>query len=452
MAGLLPAAMRTELARPGGLVAGVLTLELAGGDRSYSDRPIGSDTLGNIKGDVAPNGWGRIRRAASDHNHSLSLSGTTVTILDKDRRFARLLRDENRYTLTDSAATIKLISPNVVPASWATYFSGVLDTFERSGPFQYLLKLSPREKPLLGPWPKLGILPPDFPNPGDRSVYGLWAPCYWGIHDSRGTTDTGMVPCPYVDRLGNGRYLVCFGWAKNVPRVYRPTGLATPSTYTITHPLINGRRWTLINPTSSWGGDEVFADVEGYEAVGDGSGALITGANVLKHQMVNFVYNEAPSGVWLADAAAPVHVAGFAAAQTFLERQGWLKVSAAYGLSAQSSGKDAIARFLRSVQALKAFFTRDGQLSLAPNDHATTTLYYDEPRWIRFDRHERGQKEGTLVGPVYLRDNLADRISAEYLFDTAGGAFRRNLEVRDISIDRAQGSVDLPLSHASLEA
>lgn len=460
MAGLLSAAMRSELARPGVVVAGVVTLDFESGERSYSDRPIGSDTLGNIRGDVTPGGWGRIRRAASDHNHSLTLSGTTVTIIDKDRNFARLLRDENRYRLNGTTATIRLISPNVGIGDWPVLFTGLLERWNRTGQFQWQLGLAPDDKPLMGPFLRLQILPADFPNPGDRSAYALWTPAYWGVHDSRGTTDTGSVPAHYVDRIGF-RYLVAFGWV-TVQRVYKDGVLVPDTDYTIAHQTINGRLYTLIVADSpGWDPENVItADITGYEDQGDGGGTLITGADVLKHQSVNFIWNDPPAdGAWLPDAEAPVSAAGFAAAQTFLERQGWQQLSSGYDGTEQGSGKDAVSKFLRTGQgAIKAFFTRAGELSLAVNDHATLTLSYADPRWIRFHEHERGSRAGTLAGPEYLRDNLADRISAGYLYETAGGAFRRNIEVRELVRDvagdvlpsRAPYSTDLPLSHASI--
>jgi hypothetical protein len=450
MAGLLHADMLAEIASPSRELFAYAEFQYGGtiGTKRYSDWPRSSDTLGDMAGKVVAGGWGRINRAVSDRDNSLTLSSTTLTIEDTDRSFAVAIATRGR-ALRGTRVIWRLGSPNVAPANWATVFDGFLDKKSRRAPFEWVTTLHPADLPLQGVFPKTPILPSDWPNLGDATLTGEYVPILYGIHDSRATSDGGMVPCPYVDRVGF-RYLVSQGWV-NVTRIYKDGQEQTPSgSWAITHPTINGRLFTLIDYTSDQGTAKFTADVEGYEDVGDGSGTLLTGADALQHLLVNFVYGDYQGGNWLSVGTTPVSTSLFAAAQAFLERQGWEKVSRRYGGQQQTLGTEAVNEWCSTLQ-VPALFTRDGKLGLGVNDHATTVLWHDWPAHIRYDLDEVGAEGGTL-DLDYDRDSLTSRISVQYMRSEASNKYVYTGEVRDLSQEDVASSLAMPWSHASLVA
>jgi hypothetical protein len=449
MAGLLSAAMLAELRASSKTVIPILRLFFTAGTRSYDQVGQSSTTLGTIYGKVVT--WGPISRVVSDRENQLTLSTCTVVISDTDAEFSSMLEDSNAGSLRGARALIQLTSPNVAPAGWTTLFDGYLEKWQMTALFQWTLTLHPNDQPLVNKsFPKTPILAIDWPNVADKSVYGEFVPVHYGIHDSRGSTDMGMVPCPYVDRLG-GRFLVQHGWAKDVPRVYDDSSgafaLKSTSLYTITHPTINGRLFTLIDyVTPPAVTVQVRADVEGCEATGDGSGATLTGADCLKHALVNFVYGDYQGGNWASVGSVPVSASAFTTAQSFLTDMGWQKVSRRFGGTVQTTGMQLIGDFCRSLQ-LSAFFTRDGLIAVAAEDHRVTTQWYDEPRWLRYDLHEVGD----TFRPDYDRGSIIDRLTVSYIYNSAEEKFVQVLEVRDTSItEQNADALELLWSNASL--
>lgn len=418
--------------------------------RRYSMWPVSSASLGTMAGKVVE--WGVIRRQVSDRDNALVFSDTDVTIEDTDGSFVSAL-ETLQQTVRGTRATIKLGSDRVAVADWYTLFDGYVDTWSMKTALIWNLELHPNDRPLRNPFPKTPILPGDFPNVQDKTIYGEYVPLLYGIHDSRGSSDEGMVPCPYVDTIGF-RYLVCQGWAKDVPRVYsNETGtfvLESASDYTITHPTINGRLYTMIAWDAPGLSEDtiVRADVSGYEATGDGSGALLTGVNCLKHLLVNFVYNDYQGGNWGADGTAPVNTASFTTVQSYLTDLVWEKVSVRYGGENQTKAVDAINEFCKSLQ-LYVFNTRAGQVAVAADDHRTLTLWHDQPRWIRYDKDEKGGDGSLQID--YDKDSLIDRLSIQYLFSSVDAKYVATTEVRDLSsTEESADSLDMPWSHASL--
>jgi len=440
--------MLAELKASGNSVVPILTLYFDGGPRAYSSVGGHSDTVAAsgdyayIRGNVIQ--WGALERSVSDRDNQLTLNSATVQIEDTDAEFSSLLEDGDSANRRGTRALIQLASRNVDPTDWSTLFDGYLANWSMSGLFQWTLEISPKDQPLINPsFPKTPILAIDWPSVGDRTLYGEYVPLIYGIHDSRGSSDNGMVPCLYVDRLGF-RYLVAQGWV-TVDRVY-VDGIQTGSGFTITRPTINGRLFTLIDFTADQGDAEITADVQGYESQGDGGGTLLTGVDCLQHALVNFVYGDYQGGLWASVGSVPINTTAFTTVQSFLTDMGWQKVSRRFGGPDKTSGMELIGDICRSLQ-LMAFFTRDGLISVAADDHRTTTLWYDEPRWLRFDEYEVGDS----FRLDYDRDSIIDRLSVQYIYSETDGKFVQTMEVRDHSITEENADeLALTWSNASL--
>lgn len=454
MPGLLSAAMLAELRkRSGADVHPVFSLMLDSGTRVYANTPGGSSTLGKFWPRVMPGGWGRVKRQVSDDRGGLIFNNTSVTIQDPDRAFARLVASSQARTLRGTRCVSQLVSRRVDPGDWFTFYDGYLENKEMVSPYTWKLNLHPNDQPLRGVFPKLAIPQSDFPNAGDKTVYAQFPNVIYGVHDSRASSDHGMIPCPYVDRLNPYRYLVSLGWT-TVQRVYVDGTQTSASNYTITHPTIGGRLYTLIVFAADQGTAEITADVTGYTTNADGTGGVLMGVQALLHPLVNFVWGDSPGVAWLSSATAPVSTAAFAVAQNFLEAIGRSKVSRRYGGAQQSTGLGVIGEFCSSETQLKAFFTADGLLALAPDDHRVTTLWHTGSQLVRPARQELGQRgtAGNLRLP-YDRDSIASRITSQFIYDDVRGQFANTLEVRDLSSpEDAATDLPIPWSHASYAA
>jgi len=333
--------------------------------------------------------FGSFRRSAMDQRCGLESSDMGVTIVDADGWFSRRLgRGE---PIQNSACRVILSSPNVASTDWFTVFAGRLYSWENSGEREYTLTLNPRDLQLNEEVPRLLLNQSDWPRMDAGSV-GMVAPILYGNWDSSGGSGLGAISCPYVDTTGFV-YVVCFGYAVDVPRVWSGGTLMATSSYSIVRTPVNGRIWTRIDFTSTQGTNAVRCDATGYETVGDGTGAFISDpTDQLKHFLVNFVFNDT-DGMWLADTAAPIDTTSFSSVKNYLagraggvNYQGALKIS-----SGRVRANEIIQDWCGSVQA-QVYWKPNGDLAIAVDRHSRSTYvsspqlrypesYSTQPKW-----------------------------------------------------------------------
>jgi len=413
-------------------------IALPGGTRRYSDVPYIQPGVGLFAPKVRAGSWGMISKSISDTRFNLESRETSFELIDTDRSFSRLLEGQLGPSVRRSAATFKLMSPRVAYADARTLFTGVLDTWEQNG-LNWILRFRQNDLPLFRETPKLLITPNDFPN-ADPEVFGQAVPEIWGIHSSVGLGNAGMVPCPLVDSL-EYRYLVQRGWAHAVPRVYADDTLVSSGYVILRDNFINGRMYTLIDFASDQGDAVITADVHGYETVGDGSGTLIENpATVLKHWLVNFVWNDVPSGIWLSDSAAPIDTTWFAAAEAYFNA---LSVKAAIRIASEEEAGRRLDSFCESFQ-IPAFWTDLGKLAIRPRPIHETSIYKTgRESWIRdfLDDLENSLRLGTES------DGILDQLLVKYCHGATAGEFLQTLDLRNPSLDEeATETLDMPWS------
>jgi hypothetical protein len=298
----------------------ILDLHLASGvDKQWSEGSPASAVLGQYVDKVVK--WGGMRFGGSDRSFSITPTECSPLVQDTDKEFSTFLEGPQAEDLirTPATALIRLGSANpAIPTSkWYTYFTGIMDQWGFQEPYQAKLWLRTDTRKLDAEFGRL-VGPGDFPR-ADAAARGQLCPMIWGVQDSG--ADKGAVKTMLVD-TSNQWYLLSVGWLKAVSRVF-VAGLQVTSNFTVIHPTVNGRVYTVIQWTGSAPPDgAITADVQGYETVGDGTGTLIENeANILKHLLVNFIYGDATS-LWLADATAPVDTTAFASAAAILDRGG----------------------------------------------------------------------------------------------------------------------------------
>lgn len=430
--GLLSAAMKAEIAKPYPEVYPLLTVSFPGGSKRVSSVAIASATLGMFEPRVLR--WDTLRRGVAERTNGLESVDFSVDVADTDRYFSGLLAGANGYGVRGSAFTLQLVSPNVIPADWFTLFAGILADWEQPRPLVWTWKFRPNDLALERPFPKTKISATDWPN-AERDARGLYPNLPYGKITSN--LLGGAIRCPLVDITGC-RYLVCAGWAKSVTTVFAD-GLAT-SGYSITHPLVGGRVYTVIDFTTTQGEAEITADIDGYETVGDGTGTLIENpADQLLHFLVNFVWGDYKTGAWLSSSTAPVDTTLFTAAAAFLTARGYKGSRVLGGRSEPQQGLAALEQWCASVQACP-FWRNNGKLAVK----------FPNPAASPYPAAVIDSAQMNLDGLVYSSQDLVDRVAVSYLFDHVQEQFTQTLEVRDPGLPHEIGdSLELPWAYGS---
>lgn len=440
--GQLSGAWLAELQKNNPTVIPFVTIAFPSGSKRYASGSLSRTGVGNYDGKVMS--WGSsIERSISDRDGNLATPMTSAFIDDTDNTLLSLLEGGDAR---GSDVTIRLSSPNVAPF---TVFKGTLTAWRMASLTTWELIFQYRDGPLRGKAPRNAFLSSDWPN-ADTTIYGQFAPIVYGLHDSTGSTSTGMVPCFLVDKsivATTPAYVVAHGWLQSVDRVFAGGILKTLTThYTIQHPVVNGRQWTTINFVAGQGPAAtvaVTADVHGYETVGNGTGAMIQGSDQIRHLLENFYWGDYQTGLWLTPSFTLD--AAFTTTKTYFTQMGYLN-SRWYGGSDQVMGFDALAEFLRTNQVF-AYWTNTGMLAILPNDPRDLTTYYDSPSWIA---ENRGEIFGDTFRVDFNRDSLVDRINAQFLLSSAGAGFQKQLEVRNSSVsENISETLEMPWSQSA---
>lgn len=424
--------MKTELQKQNPEFAFLLEFTVGAITYRYSDmgRPA---TAGLYESKVLSWG-GSIGRGVNLRENSLELNAVEIVLDDTDQTLTTLLEGSSRHSVRGATATIYLASRNVAVANWLTLYSGRIDTYSQPAPLIWSIQLSPLDLPLQRESvPKARISASDWPASA-LAVRDLPVPILYGRISSANGANNGAVSCHYVDS-GGFRYLVCAGWAKAVDTVYKDGTPVAAADYSVTHPTVNGRIYTLIDFTATQGASTITCDAQGYESVGDGSGTLLTDpAAIAQHLLVNWIYGDYKAGAWLSASTAPVDTTSFGT--TFYSDRGY--EASVYISTAKRRGLDVVNDFLKSFEA-KACWTTAGKVALKVEDF--TSWSYVTDLVLRED-----ELSGWTLG--YPVANLVDEVEAQYALTPTGG-YQQTLSVKDLGTsENAPEAMDLPYTAA----
>lgn len=430
--GLLSASLKTELQKQNPEFAFLFEFVVGATTYRYSD--MGHPTAAGLYESKVLSWGGSISRGVTLRENALELSNVEIVLDDTDQALTTLLEGASRHSVRGATATIYLASRNVAAGNWLTLYAGRIETYSQPSPLMWSFQLSPFDLPLSRESvPKARINASDWPT-STLDVRDLPAPILYGRISSASGANNGAIPCHYVDS-GGFRYLVAAGWLKAVDTVYKDGTPVAASGYTITHPTVNGRVYTLVDFTTTQGTSVITCDAQGYETVGDGTGTLITDPAVIaKHVLVNWIWGDYKAGAWLADATAPVDTTSFGT--TFFADRGYQ--SSVYVSSAKRRGLDVVNDFLKSFEA-RACWTPAGKVALKIEDF--TSWAYVTDLVLRED-----EVQGWSLG--YPVGNLVDEVEAQYA-QTPTGGYTQTLKVKDLGTgEDAPESVELPYSAA----
>ena len=164
------------------------------------------------------------------------------------------------------------------------------------------------------------------------------------------------------------------------------------------------------------------ADGQGLEDGGNGAGALIEqAASQIKHMLVNWVYGDYKSGLWLADSTAPVDASAFAA---HAARYTGAKGSRRILTSQKTLPIDEINAWAKSWEA-RLHWNNRGDLSVAIDPIQQIPLYLDET-WLRYDGH---RPMSISLSPDW--DGIISSVTAQHKYGETAGKYLEVFEAQD---------------------
>jgi hypothetical protein len=383
----------------------VAKVSFPSGTVGWSEPGFGSESGGLYEERILS--VGEIQFSRGDARYALETPSVSLVIDDADKSFSNRLGSQE--PILNSTVSIYVASKNYAFASWYPAFVGRLASWAKSTRMQYTLTLQPPDLALDAALPRATV-DVDWTD-ADPAVRGALTPLLYGRADSAGATNKGAVPCLYVKSDANPfSYLVQHGWGSNVPRVYQDGARQTVGTYSVTHPMKNGRRYTAVEWTTTRGTSTIAVDAVGCETVGDGTGlAITTPGAVMKHFLTNYVFGNAIDK-WL-PTSSMIDGASFDAVDTFLaKRANGCSYRTTKYISEQTTARTLLNEWCLS-NGVYVMWTGDGKLKATVDDPHTSNLYIDSP-WLQHPADELGQEDESGQ-PDSFRDesNDVDRIN-----------------------------------------
>lgn len=451
--GRLTAAARAALNRTSLGARYVCEIDFPSGTRYYSTVDEQATSLSRGWYQPRVKRWSPIELDASDRSlrvltfqPSVVLDDTPPAKNQADTPLANMVAS-GELDRSYPAARIYLIpSDSTDFADWSLRFSGRLQSLTQTGEHEWTAQLGPDDFALVSPIELLRVTDYDWPNAPTASLNKV-VPVPYGRHDSGGLTNSGALPTIHVDTVAH-RYLFGFGW-HSIDRVYGDGARLTnggATAYSITHPTVNGRVFTLIDFVTGQGSAVITADGTGVEAVGDGTGALLTSPpDQLKHVLSNLVFSRNTSGVWSSDSSL-VDVATFTAVKTFLsKRAGGVDYYGSMYIDGEQTAMEILDAFAESFQ-VNVIITRAGKVALAARD-PNRVLPYTTDVHLRYPEHFDPKAPRPKVSRV--TDGLVKRLTADAGELSADGSVPFSLEVFDPSVGvEATDSLDLQYAPA----
>lgn len=430
--GKLSAAMKAELGRADGQWCDLFSFTLGATTYRYSRTGNHMAGVGLYEPKILERG--PVTRGVQQRYNAVEFQTVDLLIDDTDQSFSQIVEGASGNSLRSATAVLQVASPNVASANWHTMFTGRIYSVTQPQPLQWQITLGQNALPLERESCSKGkVEVSDWPNSAlDARDAAL--PLLYGRISSANGANNGAVPCLCVDQVGF-RFLVCAGWAKAVDTVYVNGSPVAAADYTITHPIINGRRFTLIDFASAPASNTVTCDAQGYEDVGDGSGALILNpAEMARHILHNHIYGDYRDGAY--STGAPLDSAAFTALASFFTDRGY--EASAY-VASRRRGQEILNDFLNSFE-VKTFWRADGTLAVKVEDFTefayVTDLVVYEPQILGWTLRQ-------------ATENIVDSIDAQWAMTPTGG-YQQSLTVKDLRTgESAPESLELPYSPAA---
>jgi len=376
---------------------------------------------------VVRGGVGKSGAAVSERTSGLAAREWPVEIEDADHDFRALVaRYSNR--LWRSTVSARIGHPEVDAADWCPHFTGLLDTWDPSGPASWKLQCRTDDLALQAQFPKHPFLISDWPLIVP-DLLGKFAPIVIGVHNSNGVqsaSGTGMVPTYHVDTVLY-RHAISLGRLKAVTPVYGDGLAISAGSYSIVYVTTSsGRVWTCVQfSVSTHEAKTITVDCEGLTDKGDGSGVVVTNpVRQLQLLLGNFVLGDWKAGDWLTPTL--LDLPAWWDAALYADRKGF-EGSGYYG-GEQTTGQAALDSW--GSWAFKPVWNGEGKIALTVLDHSLQEYMGDALPWIR------GRGDLRSFKPSTATRQIVSEVTVQYLPSAADGRTFETLKLQDLD---AQG-------------
>jgi hypothetical protein len=385
-------------------------------------------------------GLGKSGASVSERTSGLAAREFQIELEDAAGDFRSLVaRYSNR--LRRSTVTARIGVPEVDASDWCPHFTGLLDSWDRSGPASWTLQCTCDDLPLQAKFPKHPFLASDWPLCAP-DILGKFAPIVVGVHNSNGVqsaSGTGMVPTYPVDSALY-RHVISLGKLRAVVPVYGDGVAISASDYSIVYvTTASGRVWTCVQfNVSTHEAKTITVDCEGLTDKGDGTGAVISNpVRQLQLLLANFVFGDWKSGDWLTPTI--LDLPAWWEASLYADRKGF-EGSLYYG-GGQDTGQAAVDAW--GSWGIKPLWSGEGKIALAVLDHSAQEYSGDAVPWVRGRGDLRTFKLSTGTRQIL------SEVTVQYLPSAADGRTFESLKLRDLDVlDEAPASLSMGQSAA----
>lgn len=428
--GRLSASMLEQLDGGRALAIWLLEMEIAGTTHRVGYAPYSSRSGNHYSAGLLSLALGS--ESLSDRESRVSPWEARGEFEDVDRTIAGLLAGASGDDVIGGAARVWLAHPDVLPAHWFKAREGFIARLAPSGALRYAIDFRPNDGPLrTEPLPSWTISRSTWPNAHDSAI-GKSPVIPYGTHDGGNLVTRGLLPAHLVDTATH-TFVLSRGWAKTITRVCGDDAEISSGDYTLTRPLIKGRRYTVCTFDDGTHDEQSITwDGEGVEDVGDGTGDLIESPlRQLAHALSNFYFSDT-TGDWL-PTAAEIDVDCLDEASAFLDARG---VTGSLAITDKETGEALIARVLTSNEA-RAVWTNEGTICFLIDEPDADPYAADVVDWRSDDLGEMSIAEQDVA--------VVARVTVEHAFDKAANSPLSTFEIQLPGND-GQEAETLPLT------
>lgn len=366
----------------------------------------------------------------------LGFPETRFTLLEDDRKDITRVLEATRARR--SAVTIKWAAGSkgspVEPSDYATLFTGILDRWNQQRLGEWELVAKPDSGGLEGSVPKQPILKGENPlaDTQNKNPWGIYMPQVYGVHDSTALTGLGMLPTINIcyDATLGYHYLISQGWIRDAPLVLVDTTQQTQGAdYVFVQGVKAGKSISYIsflpehNPSQS---AIVSVDAQGYEDLGDGTGAVITNpVSQLLHWITNYGLGDHKTGTWLTIDLL-LDPASWARAETWANLYGLEGAMYIGGTTQQLKAIDVINKWLETWPEFRIYWDHLGKLAIGVVTPILEDSNIPREHWIRGE-------DFLSFKPENDTSQIMTRLSQSYLYGVKDAKYWQTLDLQDLT-------------------
>lgn len=387
-----------------------------------------------------PGSWSPIRYGSGIEKGALETPLAQVGIVDVAGELWDMLET---YKPHGSAAAIDIAAPDLVAADWEARFRGVVDDWQRNGPYTLLL-MKTDDSALRTPIPAGTFSRPEWRGAADGTIFGTALPLVFGVHDAFLITARGMMPAVNIryDKDLGYWWAVSANNLKAIRRIYYDGLPQDGAGWTTLRGVYGGQLLTIISIAEGYQpekGAVVSCDCEGPDANGLTVGASLTNpVRTLRVVLEEWTYRKPPLGTWRG-AASIIDDASWTAVAAWLDARGYDSARRFGGDQNPQTAAEVIASFLDQHPWARIHWTPLGTLELVifdPDD-----IDPDAAAWFEIDKHH---ETGLVAQAPGDRREVYSHVKVPFLWSSSESKFLSAITASDLGTQADTLPLEVP--------